>query len=110
MNRLTTNYEAKEKRPKPEARYHGFATTLNVEKFDLRKSGSDAADEHAVRYFTGLMMDKMINAKGAGSVPWYISASDDEIRRRLDVTLNEGDFVSAANYAMMLHVRKELQK
>lgn len=91
-------------------RKHGWPTSLDHEKFDLRKSGSDAADEHAVRYFSGLMMEKMINAKGAGYVPWYISATDDAIRQQMFKASEQGDFVSVANYAMMLHVRKELKK
>lgn len=97
-------------------RKHGWPTSLDREKFDLRKSGSDAADEHAVRYFSGLMMEKMIRANGAGTVPWYVPNETDNngtnefILGLARKSLTEGDYVSAANYAMMLQVRRELNK
>lgn len=113
MDRLTTKTPTKEPR-EIDARKHGFTKILDHEKFDLRKCGSDAADKHAVRYFTGLMMDKMIDANGAGSVPWYVPSDESKtnafIEKLLTDSLHEGDLVSVANYAMMLHIRKELKK
>lgn len=113
MDRLTTKSPAKEPR-EIDARKHGFTKILDHDKFDLRKCGSDAADEHAVRYFTGLMMNKMIDANGAGEVPWYMPSdngkTDAFIEDSMNLARNEEDWASVANYAMMLHIRKELKK
>lgn len=94
---------------------HGFAPTLDKQKFDLRKTGSDAADEHAVRHFAHLISEQMQDDKNRNptSVPWYAEkqfGTQEEHVIAIGNLAAASDWVALATCAMMLCIREELAK
>lgn len=87
---------------------HGFASIFIAENFDPRKVGSDRIDENAVRRIAYLMQQKMQAAAAKGKSGWW-TCKDSDLEVLLAGAMGEQDWVSAANYAMMLQIKKEIR-
>lgn len=96
---------------KDQKRRHGFATFLDPVDFMPRKTAAEKTDEVSVRYFAGKMLDKMDKAGASGRYGWQDKelVTPQQLENKLLRAKSSGDWVSVANYAMMLQIRQELK-
>lgn len=89
---------------------------MMTEEFDLRTHGTRNGDKEGLRWFGALMETKMEQHAGKHPVPWFaLPASGSaqfaacmDILAAMKRCIENQDWVSVANYAMMLEVRKNL--
>lgn len=89
---------------------HGFAPKLDLEKFNLRRNGMDAATEHALRYFAGKMQASIMASGTADDTPWYVrnATNKAELMELMRAAQAGNDWPRVANVAMVLALREEL--
>ena len=89
---------------------HGFIQTFCQDDFDPRAKGSDRIDENAVRRMGYHMLVKMKNAAARGLTGWFTRGDiiTENIEDLLRKALADKDYISVANYAMMLTIREEI--